>query len=166
MPVKSSLINRTLLTLAIAMALLLSSVVQAQPAGKAAASAIDPEARLAQNLDLTPKQARELKEIRQRARQDAQALHTQIRAKHQALATYLTSPNATERGALALQKEINELQGRMGEIRIRTWFDMREKMTPEQIQKFAELRGQRAKPGPRGGLQPHREAPGRDGMFP
>jgi Spy/CpxP family protein refolding chaperone len=55
---------------------------------------------------------------------------------------YLQSPNANESQARALNAEINDLQRQLSELRLKTWFGMRAQMTPEQIQKLNQMKGQ------------------------
>lgn len=100
----------------------------------------DQHAQFIQQLNLSPEQAKRMQALRTGGHEQNQALHQQVRAKRQALMEYLQSPDATEGQALQMQSDINVLQGQLGAQRIRTWFQMREILTPEQLQKLKTLK--------------------------
>lgn len=127
----------TILTIAAVVSVSTTLVAIAQPAGE------QPEKRhelIMKKLGVTPAQAEELKAIREGNRREGGQLKEEIRLKQKALMAYMTSPGATEAGALDRQNEIAALRNRMSELRIKTWFAIREKLTPEQLEKLTRMR--------------------------
>ncbi|MDX2086087.1 MAG: periplasmic heavy metal sensor [Candidatus Melainabacteria bacterium] len=114
-----------------------------------------------QELGLNEQQMQALKTIREQAKANSQPLKTQLRSKQQGLQQYLHNPQANESTALAMQQEIQALQSRLGSLRIKTWFQIRNVMPPEALAKMQELRQQRRQQ--RGGGGMHRGWAGRRG---
>ncbi len=98
--------------------------------------------QMMERLDVTPEQMQQFKSIREDARAEAEVLQRQIRQKRQALMQYVQSPDASEAQALAMNRELSALTARMGELRIKAAFRMKETMTPEQFERFARHRQQ------------------------
>lgn len=127
-------------------------IAQAEPQ---ALSPAEREARRQEwlkKIGITPEQDQKISALRAQGRQQVEALHTQLRNKKQALFAYLKMPNATEAQARLLNNEINDLQRRLSEIRLKTWFAMRSQLTPEQLARIHELR-------PKSGSHVPRSAP-------
>lgn len=99
----------------------------------------DRHERLIQELGLTSAQAQAVRSIAQAGRQESQALYQQLRTKRRALAEYLKRSDALETSATAMNTEINAVQKRLSELRLRTWFAIRAHLTPEQLQKLQTL---------------------------
>lgn len=109
-----------------------------------------------QQLDLTPEQRPKVQAIMQQSRQEGQALSQQLRAKRNAMMDYLKSLNATEATAMTMSTEVNMLQKRLSELRVKTWFAIRAELTPAQIQKMNQMGDlQRSKPSAKGGKRSH-----------
>ncbi len=96
-----------------------------------------------QQLGLTQEQAEKLRAIKEQGRAQSKALHQQLRSKRQALMQYIQSSNANESKAMAMQTELNRLQGEMSALRLKTFFQMRAMMTPEQMQKMQQMKQHR-----------------------
>lgn len=99
--------------------------------------------QMARQLGLTPEQQKKFQTLRQQGRSQSQAQRQQLRSKRQALMQYLRTPQAMEARALQMQAEVNDLQKQMSEQRIKAWFQMRETLTPEQLQKLGQLKPKR-----------------------
>jgi len=137
------------ITLAALIAVSVPAFAQQEPAKKGGG----PEARheqMIQKLGLSAEQAEALRKVREQSRQESRALYQQLHQKRQALQQYLTAPDATQAEAQRLQQEINDLQGRLSELRIKGWFAMRQHLTPEQVRKMSEMRGKGMMPPRRG----------------
>jgi Spy/CpxP family protein refolding chaperone len=91
-----------------------------------------------QKLGLSPEQSRRVETLLQRGRAESQDLRRQLRERRQALMRYLSRPEATEAGARAQSSEIQALQNRLSEMRLKTWFAIRSQLTPEQIRKLGQ----------------------------
>lgn len=98
--------------------------------------------QMMERFGVTPEQMQQFKAIREGARAEAQALQQQIRQKRQALMQYVQSPDANEAQAMAMNRELNAMTARVGELRIQTVFRMKEVMTPEQFDQFVRQREQ------------------------
>jgi len=113
-----------------------------------------PEARhqmMMQQMGLTSEQAEKMKALREQGKAQSQALQQQLKTKRQAMMQYMQSPDATEAQARRMHNELNDLQRQMGEQRIKSWFQMRTFLTPEQMQKMQQMRQQRMQHG--GGMR-------------
>ena len=106
-------------------------------------------AQMMSQLGLTPEQQAQFKTLREQGKGQGKELHQQMQAKKQSLMEYLKSPNATEAHAMEIQAEISALQNQMSTQRIHTWFQMRQILTPEQLQKLEQLHMQQPGPGPK-----------------
>jgi Spy/CpxP family protein refolding chaperone len=91
-----------------------------------------------QKLGLSPEQSRRVDALLQRGRAESEDLRRQLRERRQALMRYLKRPEATEAGARAQSTEIQTLQNRLNEMRLKTWFAIRSQLTPEQIRKLGQ----------------------------
>lgn len=89
-----------------------------------------------QKLGLSPEQSKRVDALLQRGREESQALRQQLHERRQTLMRYLKRPEATEAGARAQSAEIQSLQKRLSEMRLKTWFAIRSLLTPEQIRKL------------------------------
>jgi Spy/CpxP family protein refolding chaperone len=96
--------------------------------------------QMIKDLGLSPEQGQKVKSTMEQGRAQSQSLREQLRTKRKAMMQYLQSPNATEAGARNLNNEINDLQRRLSEIRLKTWFSMRSQLNPEQLQKLQAIK--------------------------
>ncbi len=101
------------------------------------------EGRL-QKMGVSPEQLQQFKTMHEQSRQQAQALKEQIQQRRQEFMQYMHSPNADEGTALAKQQELGQLMNQMHEMRIRSVFQMKKLLTPEQFQKLMERKQQGA----------------------
>lgn len=117
--------------------------------------------QMMQTLGMTPEQMERMKAIHEQGKGQSQALHQQLRTKRQALMQYMKSPDATEAQARSMNAELNAVQRQLGELRIKSWFQMRGILTPEQFQKMRQMRPARRHPQGQGSPDGH----GRSGMM-
>ncbi|MBY0450363.1 MAG: Spy/CpxP family protein refolding chaperone [Cyanobacteria bacterium] len=101
------------------------------------------EGRL-QKMGVSSEQLQQFKTMHEQNRQQAQALKEQIQQRRQEFMQYMHSPNADEGTALAKQQELGQLMNQMHEMRIRSVFQMKKLLTPEQFQKLMERKQQAA----------------------
>lgn len=95
-----------------------------------------------QQAGISQDQISAIKALMQQNRTQAQALHQQLRQKKQAMMEYVKSPDAKEGQALHMLNDVNALERKVSELRMKTFFAMRSKLTPEQWQKMQTLREQ------------------------
>lgn len=113
-----------------------------------------------QRLGLTPEQSEKMRTVMQQGKSQSRELHQQLQSKRQAFMRYIQTADAQEAQAQRLHNEMNELQHRLGELRVKTWFQMRQLLTPEQRQKLEQLRQNRSperRPGAAGMPHHHRQ---------
>ena len=94
--------------------------------------------KMMSELGITPEQQAELKASKAKG----ETLHKQVQEKRRALMEYMASPEATENQALSKSRELANLQQQLGDLRIKTWFEIKGKLTPEQEAKMREMRKQ------------------------
>lgn len=111
-------------------------------------------ASLLEQLRLTPEQKEKIRALQMQGHEQSHALHQQLRAKRQSLMQYLQSPDAEEGKAQGLQAEVSDLQSQMSMQRLKSWFQMRSILTPEQKQRLQQLRPQRPDRPPRNTVAP------------
>jgi hypothetical protein len=91
---------------------------------------------------VAPDHAKAIHEIRQKSQQEMAPLHAKLKAQRQAYMEYLSSPNATEQQAANMSSEMNQTYAKLGDIRLKSWFETRQHLTPEQMQKLKAQRQQ------------------------
>jgi Spy/CpxP family protein refolding chaperone len=94
---------------------------------------------LLSKLNLSKEQSAKVKALVEQGKTESQALYQQVKEKREALMTYLKADDAIEAKALELNSEIQELKGHLGEMRLKTWFAIREQLTPEQRHSLQEV---------------------------
>jgi Spy/CpxP family protein refolding chaperone len=94
-------------------------------------------------LGISPEQMQQIKAIRDQGKAESEPLHQQLRTKQQAFSQYMQTPDANEAQARRLFGELNDAQRKMGEQRIKTWFQMRQHLTPDQLQRMNQAQAQR-----------------------
>ncbi len=87
---------------------------------------------LLSRLGLSEEQSTKVKAIMEQGRMESQVLYQQLKEKRDALMSYLKTDDAIESKALTMNEDIQTLRGRLGEMRLKTWFAIREHLTPEQ----------------------------------
>lgn len=113
---------------------------QGQPNHSPSGSPDERHQHMIKELGLNPEQGQKVKSIMEQGRAQSQALREQLKAKRKSMMQYLQTPNATEAGARTLNSDINDLQRRLSEIRLKTWFSMRSQLNAEQLQKLQALK--------------------------
>ena len=91
---------------------------------------------------LSPQQIQQVKAIRANARVQADGLKKRLEAQHHELWTYLRSSNPNEQAALAIEGRADEIENQLRHRRLRTWFEMRQVMSTEQMNTYMDLRSQ------------------------
>ncbi len=115
-------------------------------------------------MGISPEQLQRIQAIQQQGKNESNSLMQQLKSKRQALMQYMQSPNATEAQARALSNDMQRIQGQLSDLRIRTYFRMRNEMTPEQFQMFLKTR-QSHGGGGMGGRRPGMGPGGGEGGF-
>jgi Spy/CpxP family protein refolding chaperone len=92
-----------------------------------------------QEMGFTQEQMDQIKAIQQKAHSQAQPLKQTLEQKRKEMMEYVSSPGATEAQALSKQREFAQLQNQLSELRIKTWFKMKDVMSPEQLQRYTQL---------------------------
>lgn len=124
--------------------------------GQAAShSADERHQQMVKELGLSPEQGQKVKSTMEQGRAQSQPLREQLKTKRKAMMQYLQTPNATEAGARALNSDINDLQRRLSEIRLKTWFSIRSQLNPEQLQKLQALKARHWAQRSNGGGRSH-----------
>ncbi len=111
--------------------------------------------QMIKNLGLSPEQGQKVKSTMEQGRAQSQTLREQLKTKRKAMMQYLQTPNATEAGARNLNSEINDLQRRLSEVRLKTWFSMRSQLNPEQLQKLQAIKAKQWAQRSKSGGHPH-----------
>lgn len=127
---------------------LLTVVVTIQPASadpfkKVPAEHNGRREMMQQKLGLTDAQVKALESARSADREKASQLKSQLMNKKKALMQYMGSTNANKAQAMTMQDEILRLEKQLSEMRINSWFDMREILTPEQLETMKTMREKR-----------------------
>jgi Spy/CpxP family protein refolding chaperone len=117
--------------------------MKAQPAAKHEFERSHPGPSFLEQLRLTPEQKDKIRALQTQGHESSRALHQQLKAKRQALMEYLQSVDADEARAQSLQAEVNDMQAQMSAQRLKSWFQMRAILTPEQRLRLQQLKPQR-----------------------
>ena len=96
--------------------------------------------RLSEKLDLTEEQQKQMEELRKSNMEEMKQLHEEIRDKKGALQEELQKPVTDEGKIDSIVKELKDLQGKQIENRVDHFISMKEILTPEQFQKFIDLK--------------------------
>jgi Spy/CpxP family protein refolding chaperone len=99
-----------------------------------------------EKLHLTPDQKARMQEIRKRHLEATAEPRKRLMEKRRALWVLVRGVDAKKEQALALQHEINVLQGQLSEARLAAWFEGRSVLTREQLQALAKLPGGHPRP--------------------
>lgn len=92
--------------------------------------------RMFKHLEVTPEQREKLQEIHRKQAEFAKGQRLALKSREHELSLLLKSPGATRDQALAKNREIDGIKQKLSEARIRSWFDSRAVLTPEQIKKM------------------------------
>jgi len=94
--------------------------------------------QIIQQLNLTPQQEAQIKQLQMVNRQKAKELFLGLKEKRKELADELDKAHSNTIKIRALIAEIKDIQGRLIEQRVDGVLKMKEILTPEQYQKFSE----------------------------
>lgn len=119
------------------------AAVAALPHEGVSAGRGDRMGRLQQRLNISDEQSTRLREIRESRQPEAVRLRTDARAARQDLRRLLQSETLDRKAVDAKVKEIADFHATALRARIDTMLAMREVLTPEQRQKWQELRNER-----------------------
>jgi Spy/CpxP family protein refolding chaperone len=106
-----------------------------------------PGAKTMTQAGIAPDKAQKLRAIREQNHQAMEPLKAKMKTQRKALMDYLASPNATPQQAQQLSAQIDQTMQQMTALRLKAWFEMREHLTPEQMQKLVSARQQRMAEG-------------------
>ncbi len=99
--------------------------------------------KMGEALGLTQEQQGKLKALKEGKKANFKSKMQASHEKRKALHDYMASDDATESGAMAKQRELNALQAEIGEMKVRSFFEMRSILTPEQRQKMKAMHDER-----------------------
>ena len=113
------------------------------------------------SANMTAEQREQIKAIMQQGKSQNAGVQNQIKAKRTALMNYMQTPDASEAKARAMMNELHNLQKQASEQRLKTYFQMRGKLTPEQRKNLKFMADGEGGPGsggpggggPRGGMR-------------
>lgn len=129
---------KALLAVAIAVCVLvLSPVTQGQAFAQ---KATNRQSQQQKNLEMTQEQVAKLKAIRKASKARATTLTKALSIKRKRLMAYVAIPKADEATALKLSREVSQVEAKIHALRVKTWFRMRDVMTPEQVEQFTRMR--------------------------
>ena len=89
------------------------------------------------SIGVTEDQKKQMKDLREASRKDAEPIHQSLRDQRKDLMGYINSPDATETGALEKEQAIDKLQAQLSERRIKSMFQTRAILSAEQQQKLS-----------------------------
>jgi len=98
----------------------------------------DKRSQVIKQLNLTPQQEAQIKQLQMFNRQKAKELFLRLREKRKELADELDKARSSPIKIRALIAELKDLQGRLIEQRVEDVLKMKEILTPEQYQMFSE----------------------------
>jgi len=103
-----------------------------------------PGERLARFLDLTPEQATKLTEIRKAMRADRQAFREEMSKLRPQLREALRDPKADTKSVDGLIDQMSQLRAARLKSTVQSLRSMKNVLTPEQFEKFQEMRSRMA----------------------
>lgn len=95
--------------------------------------------KLFDRLHLTPEQRTKLEAIRKKHANSTRDARKKLFEKRRALFGIVRKVDATREQAIALQREVDALQGQLAEARMAAWFEGRALLTHEQLETLAAL---------------------------
>ena len=133
-------LNKQMMMLAaIALGLVFSGTANAKMPGEEAGQPNkDKRSQVIQQLNLTPQQEAQIKQLQMLNRQKAKELFLRLKEKRKELADELDKASSNPIKIRALISALKDIQGRLIEKRVEDVLKMKEILTPEQYQKFSE----------------------------
>jgi Spy/CpxP family protein refolding chaperone len=113
------------------------------------------QGRIIEQLNLSQEQTQELVSIREKYKPRFRSLREQMRKAHEEMRQMMTG-NVSQAELRAKNEEINQLNQKIDELRFESLLEMREVLTPEQRQEFAQIMEQRREMR---GSSPRRRSP-------
>jgi len=98
------------------------------------------KAQMYEKLGITEEQKQALKTHRESHRNEMKALGGQIKEKRKALHQTLVDPKADDNAIVSANNEIKALTNSLADSRLKGVLEVRKILTPEQFQKFNEIR--------------------------
>ncbi|MCS6873812.1 MAG: Spy/CpxP family protein refolding chaperone [Pyrinomonadaceae bacterium] len=108
-----------------------------------------PTFKLLKELDLSPDQIRKIREINQRIRPQIRKAQEKLQKANLDLDEAIYSDTPNENLIEERIKRVQEAQAELIKLRIRTEFEFRKILTPEQLEKFRQIRKENRKRPPR-----------------
>ena len=133
-------LNKQMMMLAaIALGLVFSGTANAKmPEKEVGQPNKDKRSQVIQQLNLTPQQEAQIKQLQMLNRQKAKELFRRLKEKRRELADELDKARSNPIKIRALIAALKDIQGRLIEKRVEDVLKMKEILTPEQYQKFSE----------------------------
>jgi Spy/CpxP family protein refolding chaperone len=103
--------------------------------------------RLIRALDLTEEQIEQARALREETREGADGLRDQIRAEVQALVPRIKDGSLAQSDLVSAHRRIHEVQGKLGQQRAETLYEVYGILTPEQREKLGTLIEERLENG-------------------
>lgn len=91
---------------------------------------------LLRQLNLSEEQKTKVQEIIKQGQADSKALRDKNKGRYREMMDYMASPVATESKAMDLQRQIQQEQAQLSEMRIKSWFKIRQVLTKEQLEQI------------------------------
>ena len=91
--------------------------------------------------------AQKIRAIREQNRQATEPLKAKAKTQRQALMNYMANPDANAQQAQAMSEQLHQTMIQMDNLKMKSWFDMRQHLTPDQMQKLVNARQQRLASG-------------------
>jgi Spy/CpxP family protein refolding chaperone len=96
---------------------------------------------------IAPEKAQKIRAIREQNQKAIEPLKTKAKTQRQALMDYMANPNANAQQAQTMSEQLHQTMIQMDNLKLQSWFDMRQHLTPEQMQKLVNARQQRLAAG-------------------
>jgi Spy/CpxP family protein refolding chaperone len=101
--------------------------------------------RLKSVLNLSAEQMTAIATIQEEGRTEASRLKAELRAKRHTMMAYVSSASADQGKAMEHLQGVEAIRTQLSALRLRTWFQIRDVLTPEQLQRLQTLREKRPK---------------------
>ncbi len=98
---------------------------------------------MTEKLGLTPEQQAQLKEMREKGKDQVKANFEQMRAKREAMQEELQKADFDPAKVKALQEELKAMHSAMADQHMEHMLAVRKILTPEQFKKFSEMKKNR-----------------------
>ena len=97
--------------------------------------------KMKEELNLTAEQSKEIDQLHEDMRADAEPIRTQLRALKEKMHALWSDENPNEKAIISLEHQMSALELKLSELRIQMRLDMMEILTPEQRAKLKEMKG-------------------------